>query len=734
MILKRMTATFGRLDKETLELHEGLNIVTAPNEAGKSTWASFLLSMLYGVDTSERATKTNLPVKTRCKPWSGRPMEGSMELQWNGRSITLERATQGRVPMGQFRAYDTETGRDVPLSEADCGQTLLGVERSVYERSGFIRQQGMAVTGDHALEARLSALVTTGDETASFGLAEQRLRDLRNRCRHNRTGLLPQAEAELSQVEASLRDLQQLGKERMELEARRAELEVREAALSNQLDSLAAREVAQKQQQLEQARLDLEKKEQSLREKEETVEGLPSMEALQELQRQLDVLAGTGRQLEEDLRLGVLRPKEPECPPVFAGMDADQVRECAEADCRRLDSLRRPPQYASGLPVVCFALAAVFFVAGIAGFLLHLLPLGAVGMVACVAAAVLGAVRRARNGRSLNAQTELLRRYGVTDGDGIRRLAAGRRESMLLYQQRLREAEMREQSLRERSEAFAAQRQALLAQVAAFTPDAATPSAAGAAVQRAIHLRQFHTAAKREAEQARLRFASVRDAVGTLPETPVLVSGDLTGDAGQVSAELSQVRRKLQEVRSQLDLRRGRMESVGDPAALSARQEELTGHIARLQRRYDALTAAMDALAQANESLQTRFSPQINRLAGEYMARMTGGRYDRVLLGQDMTITARETGEAVTHPLLALSAGTADQLYLAVRLAVCALALPEDVPLVLDDALVAFDDTRMAAAMELLLELSKTRQILLFTCQRREQAWLDGHKKEAADA
>ena len=49
-----MTATFGRLREQTLELREGLNILQAPNETGKSTWCAFLLAMLYGVSTKER--------------------------------------------------------------------------------------------------------------------------------------------------------------------------------------------------------------------------------------------------------------------------------------------------------------------------------------------------------------------------------------------------------------------------------------------------------------------------------------------------------------------------------------------------------------------------------------------------------------------------------------------------------------------------------------------------------
>ena len=77
---------------------------------------------------------------------------------------------------------------------------------------------------------------------------------------------------------------------------------------------------------------------------------------------------------------------------------------------------------------------------------------------------------------------------------------------------------------------------------------------------------------------------------------------------------------------------------------------------------------------------------------------------------------------------LYLSRGTADQLYLAVRLAACRLVLlgEEPCPLVLDDALANFDDERMALALDCLSQLGKERQILLFTCHSREKAWEQG--------
>ena len=167
--IKKLYATFGCLDRAELTLADGLNILELPNEGGKSTWSAFLLAMFYGIDTSERAAKGVLPAKTKYKPWSGAAMEGRMELEWNGRAITVERTTKGRVPMGEFRAYETASGLPVRELTGDrCGQTLLGVEKAVFERSAFLRQSGLAVTPDSALERRLGALVSTGEEAVSF--------------------------------------------------------------------------------------------------------------------------------------------------------------------------------------------------------------------------------------------------------------------------------------------------------------------------------------------------------------------------------------------------------------------------------------------------------------------------------------------------------------------------------------------------------------------------------------
>ncbi len=164
------------------------------------------------------------------------------------------------------------------------------------------------------------------------------------------------------------------------------------------------------------------------------------------------------------------------------------------------------------------------------------------------------------------------------------------------------------------------------------------------------------------------------------------------------------------------------MSAQGEEETILAELERIEQDLKKYRQDYDALQIALDVLDQADGEMRSRFSPELNRRASVYLARLTDNRYDKVCLTREMEAGAEETDGVVTRDVLSLSTGTTDQLWLAVRLAVCDLALPEDdpCPLVLDDALSNFDDDRVLLALRLLKEVSQRRQIILFSCHSKE--------------
>jgi len=218
MKILKMRATFGKLQSAELALGEGLNVIEAPNEGGKSTWSAFLRAMLYGINTKERDRQGYLAEKNRYQPWSGAAMEGSVELLWQGRSVTLRRGPKGSTPFGRFEAVYTGTAELVPgLTGDNAGETLTGVPREVFERSAFVGQGGAAIDGAPALEARIAALASSGEEDVSYSQVERRLRDWLNRRKHNKTGLIPRLEEELALQRTALQELRHRMKNNLQM-------------------------------------------------------------------------------------------------------------------------------------------------------------------------------------------------------------------------------------------------------------------------------------------------------------------------------------------------------------------------------------------------------------------------------------------------------------------------------------------------------------------------------------
>ena len=118
--------------------------------------------------------------------------------------------------------------------------------------------------------------------------------------------------------------------------------------------------------------------------------------------------------------------------------------------------------------------------------------------------------------------------------------------------------------------------------------------------------------------------------------------------------------------------------------------------------------------------LQRRFAPRISKRAQELFSRLTGGRYQRITLSDDLSISASAENEDTLRSAQWRSDGTVDQLYLSLRLAVSGEVTP-DAPLVLDDALLRFDDDRLKLTLDVLKEETENKQVILFSCQSREQ-------------
>lgn len=715
MLIRRMTATFGKLQEQTLELQEGLNILQAPNETGKSTWCAFLLSMLYGVNTKERGA---LADKNRYAPWSGAAMSGRLDCRAGEDAVSLYRSTRRQTaPMGEFQALYAGTAEPVPgLTGANCGEVLLGVTREVYARSAFIRQGGVAVTQDPGLERRVAALITSGEEDTSYTEAAEALKKQLNRRRHNKTGQIPALEAELQETEAQLASQAELSRQRENLLVRAAELEAREATLKEELTALDRWEASRKRQDLqkiEDAAVQAEEKAEALRRRIEE-QRIPENDVTGRLRGAIVNLNTVRKNAEkaqeqyEAAKAARTQAEEQLSASPFAGKTPEEARTLP------LDLPARPK-----LPwwVMVLALLAGLALGGALYALRGDIPLAVgcgCGLAGCLwLLAGLVTAHRQSKWEALAAETRAEREAALESFSALYQSAQDAKQT----------ASAKAAAAQGLWQSVDVNADGILEEVRRFAPAAYDIPSADNALRTCALLRKELSEAERAAHEARLRAdlqAQQAPAPEEDPEAPSLLPPQRNREA--VTEELEAVKADLSALRSSLDRIAGRLHAAGDPLALQTAAEGLTDQIAALEGEYAAIELAMDALARANAHLQGRFSPALGKRAAEIFDGLTGGAYGAVVLDRALHVSAEPAGTGVPRDAGLLSAGAADQLYLAVRLAVCDLVLPPEnaAPIVLDDALSNFDDARCAAALDYLRREAEKRQILLFTCHSRE--------------
>lgn len=669
MQLLHANATYGKLDQAQLDLQPGLNVICAPNEGGKSTWCRFLLAMFYGLNTRQRG---DLADKNRFQPWSGSLMQGKLELSVGDKELTLSRRTQRPdAPLGVFSCTYSCTDTPVPgLDAARCGETLLGVPQSVYQRCAFIPSGSLAIDADADLERRISALISTGDEKISFSQVESRLKKQLRQRKYNRSGSIPLLEAEIAGLRAAQQEAQ---------------------TLTGQLENL--------QQQLAQAREDqarrrqarLQVAQEALGEKKRRLQALPDSSALQRINQQLGAVRSLGDQVQQAQE--AVSRQECAIEAQLRELNRNPLHPMTKAQLEAQLQIQppAPPQVAQLLISLALGLCG-------GGFLWYEIDRPQV-LWLCLACAVTALasgnflrllIRRIRLQQS--------RRRELSRQEELRKLAESYLPALEELETQRALLHQKQQILSDGDRRLRAQLSDLLSQVSRWDDS----------VQSAGDIRRF----VRETAQNRDRLAQELHQA----QTQLL------------QAQMSDADDTVTHLQQQIAQVQGRLDAGRDAQALGEQISRLEEELVRQQAEYAALQLSLDALQAANTTLQNRFSPELGRRAAEIFADMTGSTWSHILLDREFHLSAESGSDPTRRSVQLLSAGTADQLYLAVRLAICEMILPpeQNPPLILDDALLTFDDARLSTTLDYLTRLGAQRQILLFTCQGREAALLRG--------
>lgn len=185
-------------------------------------------------------------------------------------------------------------------------------------------------------------------------------------------------------------------------------------------------------------------------------------------------------------------------------------------------------------------------------------------------------------------------------------------------------------------------------------------------------------------------------------------------------------RKKEEEIRIELERLKWELNALEEKELNTYEKKAMLNELKKKhmeeEKEKKAISLAMNTMKNISLSIHDGFGQKLNSMVSYIMGEQTGGKYVNIKVDEQLNIKTIYKERFIE--LDKLSVGTIEQFYLALRLSVARLIFPDEImPLLLDDTFAYFDDDRLKGALGILGK-EKDRQIIIFTCQRREERLL----------
>lgn len=175
-LLKCHIVGFGNWKNKTIDFKDGLTSVCEKNGFGKSSLASFIRAMFYGL---ERVTKANNERK-RALPFDGSPCGGSLDFEWQGNQYSIERSFIGKTPKDDTlicykNGIETKELGEIP------GNVVFGLDLDSFNRTIFISPTDLEISSSETLNAKMSHFVEGSSDGCDFSSVKESLEELKKK-------------------------------------------------------------------------------------------------------------------------------------------------------------------------------------------------------------------------------------------------------------------------------------------------------------------------------------------------------------------------------------------------------------------------------------------------------------------------------------------------------------------------------------------------------------------------
>ncbi len=757
-INKIYISAFGSLKDFTLDFGDGFQVVFGENEAGKTTICEFIKAMFYG---TRRATGKEMSIREKYTPWDGTPPGGRIYFEYGGREFLLERQFRKSDATDKVTITDIAAGK----SEAcppDIGKNLFGISVGAFMRSVFIgNSPAFTADGDAGgeLNQKLSNAALTGEDSVSFSNVLKRIDDARYKLisKSGRTGSrvadlneLRELEGKLEAADSAARKKQEISKalETVNRDLKELEKKCEESAVL--LSRAKDIENAQKLKEYVELKSELERLTEKLTLSDGTVAdemflrkldfGFSKCDNIRERintdRRELEKLQAAANdrgnsspeQIKDEINK-VLFQKE---NLINREAEKRQAVETAEREAKEIKSQAEAAKGAKKPFNPALLFIGILFLLGGAStyFALKNILLCAVGFSLGVVAVTLAFLFKPSDKSAKEKSEKLL-------SDKQRELSSKKSELMVIESEKNNlEAKLNnlntslsfgtteQNRIKEIEEKIAEEELTLKTEREKVIKFFSLPE--GTDIEKLKAETQALTLLAQEQKKIKLNLSYLsRDLGGISYDEARERLNASSADIDFNIEEEKERAKKLLEEKSALSDAKARLETelqtafkgLENPEDLRRKIEFIQEKATAKKEYYDAASIAREVLEESFVEARKSFGGTLENELLSIFKELTGGAYGSVRVSREFDISAEKNGIFGMHEIDYLSRGTKDQAYLALRLTLSKLiSEKEPLPVILDDALSQYDDTRFMLAMRFLKDFGETFQISLFTC------------------
>ncbi len=210
-LVKCHIENFGKLTNFDFNFTAGLNCIKESNGWGKSTLATFIKAMFYGLPTT---TKKDLAANERKKysPWQGGNYGGNLVFAINQKQYKIERFFGKNKAEDTFVLIDLSTGKQTKAFTEDIGLEIFGLDADAFERSSYIPQKLLDSNLNESLAQKLNQIIQGTTDNYHYEDAYNALDQKRASLSNNKkTGQIQNLASDIEDVVTKIRDLETSG-------------------------------------------------------------------------------------------------------------------------------------------------------------------------------------------------------------------------------------------------------------------------------------------------------------------------------------------------------------------------------------------------------------------------------------------------------------------------------------------------------------------------------------------